>query len=100
MAELGISIAAKLIEVIGSDVIKEICDMWGYKSQLESLNNTVFTIKNVLLDADSKRELSYEARGYIQELKAIVYDADDLFDEIFTLAELKQLRPLTKRGEG
>ncbi|XP_021753576.1 disease resistance protein RGA2-like [Chenopodium quinoa] len=99
MAELGISITQKLIEVISSEVIKEICDMWGYESELADLNKTVFTIKNVLLDADSKRELSIEARGYIDELKAAVYDADDLFDEFFTLAELKQLRSLTKGGK-
>ncbi|XP_021713962.1 putative disease resistance protein RGA1 isoform X1 [Chenopodium quinoa] len=91
MAEIGIILAEKLIEVIGSEIIKEICDMWGYKSQLDELNNTVSTIKNVLLDADSKRELSQEARGYIAKLKDVVYDADDLFDEFFTLAELKLL---------
>ncbi|XP_021753054.1 putative disease resistance protein RGA4 isoform X2 [Chenopodium quinoa] len=91
MAELGIIVAEKLIEVIGSAIIKEICDMWGYKSQLEDLNKTVSTIKNVLLDADSKRELSHATRGYIEDLKAAVYDADDLFDEFFTLAELKLL---------
>ncbi|XP_021753260.1 putative disease resistance protein RGA3 [Chenopodium quinoa] len=91
MAELGITIAEKLLEVTASVVIKEICDMWGCKSQLEDLNKTVSTIKNVLLDADSKRQLSHETRGYIEELKAVVYDADDLFDEFFTLAELKLL---------
>ncbi|XP_021846911.1 putative disease resistance protein RGA3 [Spinacia oleracea] len=99
MAELGILIVGKLIEVIGSSVIKEICDMWGYKSQLQDLNKTLSTIKNVLLDAESQRELSHEARAYIEELKAAVYDADDLFDELFTLAELKQLQPLSKRGK-
>uniref|UniRef100_A0A803LGW0 Uncharacterized protein n=1 Tax=Chenopodium quinoa TaxID=63459 RepID=A0A803LGW0_CHEQI len=91
MADLGITLAERLIEVTGCAIIKEICDMWGYKSQLQDLIKTVSTIKNVLLDADSKRELSHETRGYIEDLKAAVYDADDLFDEFFTLAELKLL---------
>uniref|UniRef100_A0A803LGV7 Uncharacterized protein n=1 Tax=Chenopodium quinoa TaxID=63459 RepID=A0A803LGV7_CHEQI len=91
MAELGIVLAERLIKVTGSAIIEEICDMWGYKSQLQDLIKTVSTIKNVLLDADSKRKLPYETRGYIEDLKAAIYDADDLFDEFFILAELKLL---------
>ncbi|KAL2929384.1 putative disease resistance protein RGA4 [Bienertia sinuspersici] len=73
--------------------------MWGYKSQLNDLKETVTTIQKVLLDADARRELSHEGRDYIDNLKDAVYDADDLFDEFLTLAELKQLRPLSKRGK-
>ncbi|KAL2920516.1 Disease resistance protein RGA2 [Bienertia sinuspersici] len=99
MAEFGILIAEKLIEVIGSEVIKEVCDMWNYKSQLDELKETVSTIHKVLLDADARRELSNADQDYIDKLKDAVYDADDLFDEFLTLAELKQLRPLNKRGK-
>ncbi|KAL2920518.1 Disease resistance protein RGA2 [Bienertia sinuspersici] len=99
MADFGISIAEKLLEAIGSELIKQICDMWGYKSQLDDLKETVTTIQKVLLDADSRNELSNEERDYIDKLKDAVYDADDLFDEFLTLAELKQLRPLNKRGK-
>ncbi|XP_021725592.1 putative disease resistance protein RGA3 [Chenopodium quinoa] len=98
MAELGISIAAKLIEVISSEIIQEICDMWGYKSDLEDLNKTVTSIKNVLLDAEFKRELTKAERGYIEDLKDVVYDADDLFDEFLTLAELKQIDGNVNKG--
>ncbi|KAL2920514.1 putative disease resistance protein RGA4, partial [Bienertia sinuspersici] len=97
MADFGISIAEKLLEAIGNELIKEVCNMWGYKSQLDDLKETVSTIRKVLLDADARRELSYEERNYIDKLKDAVYDADDLFDEFLTLAELKQLRPLSKR---
>ena len=99
MAELGICIAEKLIEVIGSAVMKEICGIWGYESQLESLKETVSTIQRVLLDAEAKRELSKEEQAYVKKLKDAVYDADDLFDEFLTLAELKQLQPMNKRGK-
>uniref|UniRef100_A0A803MWA2 Uncharacterized protein n=2 Tax=Chenopodium quinoa TaxID=63459 RepID=A0A803MWA2_CHEQI len=44
----------------------------------------------------SKRELSKVSQAYIEDLKAAVYDADDLFDEFRTLAELKLLRPESK----
>ncbi|KMT15887.1 hypothetical protein BVRB_3g055750 [Beta vulgaris subsp. vulgaris] len=100
MAEFGISIAEKLMEAIGSEMIKEICDLWGYKSQLEELKDNVSTIKKVLLDvAEAKRELSNEEQDFTEKLKDAVYDADDLFDELHTLAELQQLKPLSKRGK-
>ncbi|KAL2920512.1 putative disease resistance protein RGA4 [Bienertia sinuspersici] len=88
-AEFGISIAEKLFEAIGSKLIKEVCDMWGYKSRLEDLTHTVSTIHKVLLDAGAKPELSNQERDYIVKLK----------DAFLTLAELKQLRPLSKHGK-
>ncbi|XP_074284820.1 putative disease resistance protein RGA1 isoform X2 [Silene latifolia] len=79
----------KLIEVVGSEAIREICSIWGYKSELDDLKNTLNTIRLVLLDAESKDQLSHEAQHYIQKLQDAVYDADDLFDEVRTRAELK-----------
>ncbi|KAK9663616.1 hypothetical protein RND81_O271600 [Saponaria officinalis] len=91
MADLAISLAGKLIEVVGSQVIREICSIWGFKSQLDDLKNTITTIRQVLLDAESKDgKLCHEAQDYIRKLKNAVYDANDLFDEFLTLAELKQ----------
>ncbi|KAK9667058.1 hypothetical protein RND81_14G229600 [Saponaria officinalis] len=90
MTELGISLAGKLIEVVGSDDIREICTIWGYKSHLDDLKDTITTIRKVLLDAESKGELCHQAEDYIRKLKDVVYDADDLFDEFLTLVELKQ----------
>ncbi|XP_074284842.1 putative disease resistance protein RGA1 isoform X2 [Silene latifolia] len=90
MAELGISLAGKLIEVVGSDTIKEICSSWGYKSELDDLKDTITTIRKVLVDAESKDKLSHEAQDYIRKLNDAVYDADDLFDEFRTIAQLKQ----------
>ncbi|XP_057515941.1 uncharacterized protein LOC130797361 isoform X2 [Amaranthus tricolor] len=72
--------------------------MWGYESELEDLKETVSTIKNVLLDVDHetvRRELTNQERDYIQKLTDAVYDADDLFDEFVTLAELKQIKTLS-----
>ncbi|XP_074287464.1 uncharacterized protein LOC141612552 [Silene latifolia] len=90
MAEIGNTLAEKLIEVVGSKAIREICSIWGYKSELHNLKDTITTIRKVLLDAESKDQLSHEAQEYIRKLKAAVYDADDLFDEYRTLAGLRQ----------
>ena len=99
MADLAISIAGKLIEVIGNEIIKQICDTWGCESELKDLKETVSTIRDVLLDADheaARLGLTDQERGYIQNLKDVVYDADDLFDEFLTLAELKQIKTLRR----
>ncbi|XP_074285876.1 putative disease resistance protein RGA1 [Silene latifolia] len=90
MADIGISLAGKLIEVVGSEVIREVCSIWGYKSELDDLKGTITTIRKVLLDAESKDQLSHKAQDYVQKLQDAVYDADDLFDEFLTLAKLKQ----------
>ncbi|XP_074287860.1 uncharacterized protein LOC141613018 [Silene latifolia] len=99
MAEIGISLAGRLIEVVGSEAIREICSIWGYKSQLDDLKETISTIRKVLLDAESKDQLSQEAQNYIWKLKDAVYDADDLFDEFLTLAKLKQHNKDAKLSE-
>ncbi|XP_057528286.1 putative disease resistance protein RGA1 [Amaranthus tricolor] len=91
MADFGISIVEKLIEVIGSELIKHIFYRWGYKSELEKLEKTIIIIKDVLVDAEAKRNLSMAQQAYISDLKAAVYDADDLFDEFFTLAKLNEI---------
>ncbi|CAO2838975.1 unnamed protein product [Amaranthus hypochondriacus] len=92
MADFGISIVEKLIGVIGSKLIKEICSGWGYQSELKQLEKTIITIKAVLVDAEAKRDdLSMAQRVYVSDLKDAVYDADDLFDELFTLVKLNEI---------
>ncbi|XP_057247918.1 putative disease resistance protein RGA1 [Beta vulgaris subsp. vulgaris] len=70
--------------------LKEICSYFGYESQLADLQRTVSTVKAVLLDAETKLELSNEAQLWIEELKDAIYNADDLFDKFVTLTEQKQ----------
>ncbi|KAK9667053.1 hypothetical protein RND81_14G229100 [Saponaria officinalis] len=64
------------------------------------LKDTITTIRKVLLLAESKDgELCHKAKDYIRRLKDAVYDADDLFDEFLTLAQLKQLHKGDKLSE-
>ncbi|XP_021752545.1 disease resistance protein RGA2-like [Chenopodium quinoa] len=53
----------------------------------------MLTIKNFLLDADSKcQELTNEGQYWVQNLKDVVYDADDLLDEFNTIShQLKEM---------
>ncbi|KAL9238567.1 hypothetical protein vseg_012968 [Gypsophila vaccaria] len=83
-----ITVAEKLYAVLHSQELAEICSMFGYKSQLDDLKITVFTIESILLDAESKhQELTHGGRDYIERLKDTVYDVDDLLDEFNTMVQ-------------
>lgn len=90
--DLGIvlSAAETLFSAVQCSDLKKICSVLGYKSQLDDLQRTIFTIRAVLRDAEAKQELSDEAQIWIHELKDAVYGADDLLDEFVTIAKQKQ----------
>ncbi|XP_074313154.1 putative disease resistance protein RGA1 [Silene latifolia] len=90
MADLGtlITIADKVFQLLQSPVLK---DMKDWKSDVENLNNSVSFIKNMLLDAEAKPELSHGEKGWVDELNEVLYEADDLFDEVITTAKQKEL---------
>ncbi|XP_074293570.1 putative disease resistance protein RGA1 [Silene latifolia] len=92
MAVLGtvLSVAQTLLAALDNSALRQANSIWSYKSHLDDLKNTVESVKNVLLDAEGKEELSHEALSYIEKLKDAVYDADDLFDEFVSLAEQDQ----------
>ncbi|XP_056694873.1 putative disease resistance protein RGA1 [Spinacia oleracea] len=91
--EIGplISVAQTLLAALQCTELKEIFSILGYKPKLDSLQQTVSTIRAVLRDAEAKQDLSYAAQLWIEELKNAVYDADDLLDEFVTVAEQKYL---------
>ncbi|KAK9690871.1 hypothetical protein RND81_09G159900 [Saponaria officinalis] len=90
MVDLGalLSIADRVFHLLQSPILKEMEDL---ESNLEKLNKTVFFIKNMLLDADKKPELSGAEKVWVEELKDVIYEADDLFDEVITVAKQKEL---------
>ncbi|XP_056689693.1 putative disease resistance protein RGA3 [Spinacia oleracea] len=59
---------------------------------LKNLKSTITTINNVLMDAEERQADSHAVRGWLQNLTAVVYAADDLFDEFATVASQKQLK--------
>ncbi|XP_074280051.1 putative disease resistance protein RGA1 [Silene latifolia] len=90
MADLGtlITIADKVFQLLQSPVLK---DMKDWESDLKKLNKSVSFIKDMLLDADTKPDLSHGEQRWVDELNQVLYEADDLFDEVITIANQKQL---------
>ncbi|GMH24642.1 hypothetical protein Nepgr_026485 [Nepenthes gracilis] len=84
------NIAEALLKNLGSKALEEIASAWGFEDQLEKLKNTTNTIKDVLLDAEQKQVESHAVRGWLERLRAVVFEADDLFDEFATVALQKE----------
>jgi hypothetical protein len=85
MAELLFVPVERLIEALCSSAAKEIGLLWGVRDEIESLTNTVSTIKDVLLDAEEKQAAGDRAVSrWLGRLEDVVYDADDLLDAVST----------------
>ncbi|XP_050123225.1 putative disease resistance protein RGA3 isoform X1 [Malus sylvestris] len=96
MAELAFPLAAKLIERLSPIASEEICLAWGVKADLQKLERTMSTIKDVLLDAEEKQARNKELRSWLLQLKDAFLDAEDLLDEF----ECEALRRQVVRGSG
>ncbi|KAK0574831.1 hypothetical protein LWI29_029792 [Acer saccharum] len=97
MAEAIVSpIAEILLGKLGSLVYQEACLIWGFKSDLLKLERTLNTIKAVLLDAEQQQLHNNEIRVWLEELKDVCYDAEDVLDEF----EIQSLRRQLKLNRG
>ncbi|KAG2674846.1 hypothetical protein I3760_13G156400 [Carya illinoinensis] len=85
------NVAAKIIESLGSQAFKQIGLLWGVTDELEKLKDTVSTIQAVLLDAEEQSAVNRQVRDWLEKLKDIVYDADDLLDGFSTDCLLREM---------
>ncbi|XP_040992429.1 putative disease resistance protein RGA3 [Juglans microcarpa x Juglans regia] len=84
-------VAARIIESLGSQTLKEIRLLWGVTDELEKLKNTVSTIQAVLLDAEEQCAVNRQVRDWLEKLKDVFYDADDLLDGFSTECLLREM---------
>ncbi|KAL2920499.1 putative disease resistance protein RGA1 [Bienertia sinuspersici] len=87
----SLSAAQTLLAALQCPQLKDIPEIIGYESQLDDLKRTVKTVTAVLRDAERKIELSEQTQILIEELKDVVFEADDLLDEFVTLAVQKRI---------
>ncbi|XP_024025978.1 putative disease resistance protein RGA3 [Morus notabilis] len=86
-------IADKIVGGLGSAAVKEIALLWGVNDDLDQLNDTISTIKYVLLDAEEKQINSHQVRNWLRRLGGVVDDADNLLDEFNTEALRRRVMP-------
>ncbi|KAI7991893.1 putative disease resistance protein RGA3 [Camellia lanceoleosa] len=94
--EIIFSIAKNILSKLGSYALQQIGLAWGVKKELKKMENTMLTIQNVLVDAQKQQVSNLAVKEWLQRLKVVVYDDDDLLDEVATEA-LKRQRE-THRG--
>nr|POF15939.1 putative disease resistance protein rga1 [Quercus suber] len=83
-----------MAEAIVTDVAKEILSkviplvteqinlVWGFKDELTRLRQSVEMIQDVLADAERKQVTDLSVKRWLQTLKDLAYDADDVLDEL------------------
>ncbi|KAL5763516.1 hypothetical protein ACOSP7_019780 [Xanthoceras sorbifolium] len=81
-------IAELLLGKLGSLAYQEVCLIWDVKPDLLKLERTLKTIKAVLLDAEQQQLHNHELRVWLEELKDVCYDVEDVLDEF----EIEALR--------
>ncbi|XP_031381555.1 putative disease resistance protein RGA3 [Punica granatum] len=87
MAELILgSIVDSITEHLVSLIAQEIGLACGVKRELEKLQDTVSAIAALLREAERRRIESEDVKDWLQKLKVVVYDADDLLDDFSTEA--------------
>jgi Leucine-rich repeat (LRR) protein len=92
--------AEKIIETLVSLVANEIALLWGLEHELQSLTDTVSTIKDLLLDAEEKNAARDPAVGrWLGRLEDAIYDADDLLDAVSTEALRREMLTRDKKAK-
>ncbi|GMP86660.1 hypothetical protein CsSME_00039358 [Camellia sinensis var. sinensis] len=88
------NLASKILGKIGSGAIGEVGKAWGVEQELNTLKDTLSTIKAVLLDAErlyghggfpqnqAHNNYSIAMGVWFDRLQAAFYDADNLLDEL------------------
>ncbi|KAK9989348.1 hypothetical protein SO802_029587 [Lithocarpus litseifolius] len=77
-------VVRKIIESLGSSTLKQIGSIWGVKDELEKMHNTVLTIQAVLEDAEEQQVQNHQVKHWLNRLRDVVFDADDLLSEFST----------------
>ncbi|XP_017629268.1 putative disease resistance protein RGA3 isoform X1 [Gossypium arboreum] len=92
MAEaIAFDIATELITKLSSRALSQLRLYWNLKHDIDHITRTVRTIKAVLLDAEEKSVTDNLVKVWLEELKDVLYDADDLLDDFSTEALRKDL---------
>ncbi|OWM86729.1 hypothetical protein CDL15_Pgr015765 [Punica granatum] len=87
MADLILgSIVDSITEHLVSLIAQQIGLTCGVKRELKKLQGTVSAIAALLREAEKRRIEAEDVKDWLQKLKVVVYDADDLLDDFSTEA--------------
>ncbi|XP_034898941.1 putative disease resistance protein RGA4 [Populus alba] len=83
MAEAFASTIAKsLLGKLGSFAGQEFCLAWGLEADIARLEKRLSAIAAVLSNAEQKQSKTAKIRIWLNDLTEVLYDAEDVLDEI------------------
>ncbi|XP_058204533.1 disease resistance protein RGA2-like [Rhododendron vialii] len=89
--------AANVLSSLGSYAIQHIGLPSDVKVELRKMETNISTIKDVLLDAEERQMSNRAVKGWLERLKLILYDAEDLLDEVATETKRRQVESLMRK---
>nr|KYP54956.1 Putative disease resistance protein RGA1 [Cajanus cajan] len=84
------AIARTVLQKLSSFAQEEFGVIWNLQDDVQRMRSTVSAIKAVLLDAEAKTN-NLQISNWLEELKDVLYDADDLLDDLSTEALKRKL---------
>nr|TKS04598.1 hypothetical protein D5086_0000143230 [Populus alba] len=82
MAEALLSpILEQLMRIVAQEVQEEVNLVVGAKKQVDRLKSNLVAIQSVLEDADRKQVKDEAVKGWLEKLKDVCYNMDDVLDE-------------------
>jgi len=75
-------IAKSLLGKLGSFAVQEFCLAWGLEAGIARLEKRLSAIAAVLSDAEQKQSKNDKIRFWLNDLGEVLYDAEDVLDEI------------------
>ncbi|XP_048136073.1 putative disease resistance protein RGA1 [Rhodamnia argentea] len=92
MAEAVVSIAGKIVSILGSQAIETVGKFWGVKHELKELRDTVSRLQPVLDHAEEQYHQTLHVRVWVEDLKDAFYEAHDVLEEFNIEAIRRELR--------
>ncbi|XP_075646349.1 disease resistance protein RGA2-like [Castanea sativa] len=93
------NVAEGIIGQLGKVALKELGLLWGVKEELQKLEDTVSTIKAVILDAEEQQAQNHAIRIWLGRLKDALYEADDLLDDFSTEVLRREVMTRNKKAK-
>ncbi|XP_010026805.2 disease resistance protein RGA2-like [Eucalyptus grandis] len=93
------NLATEMVKPGGSFASQKIQLLCCAKDELQNLEDTVETIKAVLLDAEKKQWHSQLVKHWLKKLKEVLYDVQDLLDDVATQDLRRKVTPGSKMSK-
>ncbi|CAN1180373.1 Putative disease resistance protein RGA3 [Linum perenne] len=94
------SVGKTLLEKLGPLIQQEAALLWNLGTELEKLNGTVTAIQALLLDAEEQQEHNHQVKDWLDKLTVILFDAEDLLDDVAAEALLKEAASRDQNDDG